>query len=161
MAKAAPESRAFTSTTLGRVRQNSRVSKTSIPATEPKLAKAQITQKRKSANEGYQDLKRRAEELGFVVHHSKFCITRSENVPFEHQARLEHIQALGRFQYHSYGLRPSPESVDKPWQLTNRHKAKRLSKLAIRCKEEIRNKAGWRAEVEFQLFERFNIEVAW
>jgi hypothetical protein len=161
MAKATPKSRAPTSTTLRRVRQNRRVSKSSIPAIEPKLAKAQITRKRKSANEEYRDLKRRAEKLGFVVHHSKFCSTRSVNVPSEHQARFEHIQALGRFQYHSYGLQPSPETVDKPWQLTNRHKAQRLSELAIRCRKENRNEAGWRAEVEFQLFERFNIEVAW
>jgi hypothetical protein len=114
----------------------------------------------KSANE-YRDLKWKAEALGFIVQHSGFHIKRPGNVPPEHQARFEHIQALGRFEYDSYGLQPSPETVDKPWQLLNKCKANKLSQLAIKCKEEKRNEAGWRDSVESKVFERFEIEVAW
>ena len=153
MTKVAPRSRKST--------RNNYASKAATVISKGSRRKAQNAQTPKSANDRYRDLKRKAEESGFVVHHAKFCNNRPGTVPTEHQARFEHIQTLGGFVYDTYGLQPSPETIDKPWQLVNKGKASRLSRLAIKCKEERQNEAGWRAIVEFRLFERFEIEVAW
>ncbi|KAF1847824.1 uncharacterized protein K460DRAFT_363850 [Cucurbitaria berberidis CBS 394.84] len=116
--------------------------------------------KTKSVNDRYRDLRHKAKELGIVVQQTKFCINRPGNVPIEHQAKFEHIQTLGRLAYDPYGLQPNPDTVDKPWQLANKLRAARLNKIAINCREERLNEGGWRARVEYRLFERFEIEVA-
>ncbi|CAG5166119.1 uncharacterized protein ALTATR162_LOCUS6885 [Alternaria atra] len=120
----------------------------------------QPLQKRKTPDQQYRDLKLKAEKLGFVIQHSKFCVSRPGNVPTEHQARFEHIQTLGKVEFDSYGLQPSPDTVDKPWQLENKGKANGIRQKAIKCREETTNEAKWRFEVEAKLFERFEIEVA-
>jgi hypothetical protein len=160
MTRTAPNPRKSKPGALRRKVQNSHVSKTAVLTKIPTRISIQSTKTFKPANE-YRDLKRKAEALGFAVQHSGFSTNRPGNVPLEHQARFEHIQALGCFEYDSYGLQPSPETVDKPWQLLNKCKANKLSQLAIKCKEEKRNEAGWRESVESKVFERFEIEVAW
>lgn len=161
MARVAPKSRSSRPASLRRRLQNSSASNATVLATNQNKKSVQTAHTRESAIDHYRKLKRKAEELGFVVQHSKFCSERPVNVPIEHQARFEHIQALGRLKYDSYGLQPSPESIDKPWQLKNKSKANRLSELAIKCKKERQNEAGWRAIVEFRLFDRFEFEVTW
>ncbi|KAE9366418.1 hypothetical protein N431DRAFT_419663 [Stipitochalara longipes BDJ] len=55
---------------------------------------------------------------------------------------------------------PNTETSDKPWQLENKARALKLVRYASKCRKENRNEAGWRSEIEFRLFERFDIEVA-
>jgi hypothetical protein len=137
------------------------VSRTRIPFRTSSQTGGQPTPKRKTTDEQYRELKLKAEKLGFVIQHTPFDVNRPGNVPAEHQARFEHIKTLGRVQFDSYGVYPSPDTVDKPWQLENKGKANAIRQKAIKCKEETTNEAKWRFEVEAKLFERFEIEVAW
>ena len=106
-------------------------------------------------------MRHKAEELNVEVQQQKFCVDRPGNVPVEHQAKFKDIQTLGRLAYASYTLQPRPDMHDKPWQQTNKRRAAKLSQIAIRCREERANEAGWRAKIEYRLFERFEVEVAW
>jgi hypothetical protein len=161
MTTSAPKPRARKLASLRKHHQSSNVSRARIPTGTSSQTGVQPLQKRKTPDQQYRDLKLKAEKLGFVIQHSKFCVSRPGNVPTEHQARFEHIQTLGKVEFDSYGLQPSPDTVDKPWQLENKGKANGIRQKAIKCREETTNEAKWRFEVEAKLFERFEIEVAW
>jgi hypothetical protein len=112
----------------------------------------------------YRELKRQAKQARIfvkpIIYNPKDSAS-NENVPTDHKDKFAVIQSLGRTQYFTYGYVPSNETPDKPWQLANRHKATVLMRCAAKCRKENRNEAGWRNEVEFRLFKRFDIEVAW
>lgn len=85
-----------------------------------------------------------------------------ENVPDDHQDTFRNIQALGSIKYASYGEPvPTAETADKPWQRDSKGRAVELQKSAVICRKELRNEAGWREEIEYPLFRRFKVEVAW
>jgi hypothetical protein len=118
----------------------------------------QRTQAPRTAKDRYRELRHKAKELNIVVQQATFCVDQPGNVPAEHRMKFDDIQMLGNLTYASYGLHPS---ADKPWQRANKKRAATLNQVAMRCREEKRNEGGWRAMVEFRLFERFEIEVAW
>lgn len=49
----------------------------------------------------------------------------------------------------------------KPRVYDTARRAARLTALAERCAEERKNEAGWRADLEPEVFLRFAVEVAW
>jgi hypothetical protein len=82
-------------------------------------------------------------------------------VPTDHKDKFATIQSLGRTPFFTYGYTPTTETSDKPWQLSNRNRARILVQYAAKCRRENRNEAGWRYEVESKIFVRFDFEVAW
>jgi hypothetical protein len=113
----------------------------------------------KTENDRYVEIKQIAEKLGIHIQKAKFHTDRPGKVPIEHQAAFGHIQTLGATAYTSYGLQPNPDTIDKPWQLLNKKRATTLNDAAIDCKRL--NEGTWREHVEYKLFERLKIEVAW
>ena len=63
--------------------------------------------------------------------------------------------------YESYAVQPRPDIINKPWELDNKLRAKRISQKAAQARGEYQNEDGWRMELENRVFERFEIEVAW
>ncbi|PVI00615.1 hypothetical protein DM02DRAFT_671842 [Periconia macrospinosa] len=118
------------------------------------------TRKPPTARQRYQKLAHEAKCLNIVFHHEKFSSSLQQESKVPHCEKFEHIQILGRLKFDSYGPQPSPDTVDKPWQLMNKNKAARLSEAAAKCKKEELNEEGWRERIEYRLFERFEIEVA-
>ena len=109
----------------------------------------------------YDNLKRKMKEEGILFPPHKYSARRCENVPEEHRSKFDAIQQLGRLSFEKYDYAPGIDGQDKPWQKNNSRKALRLVRDAVRCRAENRNEPGWRYELEPQIFERFNIEVAW
>lgn len=112
----------------------------------------------------YRELKRQTMQARIFVKptiYNPAGLGNKENVPTDHKDKFATVQALGGSPFFTYGYIPNTETSEKPWQLQNRARARRLVSYASRCRKENRNEAGWRSEVEFTLFERFDIEVAW
>ncbi|KAJ4371532.1 hypothetical protein N0V83_004751 [Neocucurbitaria cava] len=99
-------------------------------------------------------------EFRIKFHPQKFCPRRPGNVPKEHQTKFNHIQQLGQMKYDSYALQPRPDIIDKPWELDNKLRAKRVTQKAAQARTAYQNEDGWRMELENRVFERFEIEVA-
>ena len=131
------------------------------PAAKRRATKPNATRKTQTKAEQYRFLKEEAENLGFSNDQSKFRSEEPGNVPVAHREIFEHIQILGRKEYHAYDVDPNPEHIYKPWKLFNKSKASALRQLAVECVQEKRNEAGWRATIEYRLFSRFEDEVAW
>jgi hypothetical protein len=100
-------------------------------------------------------------EFRIKFHPKKFSPQRPENVPEEHQTKFKDIQQLGQMRYHSYALQPRPDIAKKPWELDNKTRAKRLTQKAARARSDYLNEDSWRMALENDIFERFEIEVAW
>jgi len=83
------------------------------------------------------------------------------DVPEEHQTKFKHIQQLGRMSYESYAIQPRPDTIDKPWELENKKRAKQMIYWAVRSRDDYQNEDSWRMELEPYVFERFKIEVGW
>jgi len=109
----------------------------------------------------YRTLKGEAKSCRIFINPKKYGPYSSTNVPVDHQEKFEVIQELGRTLYSTYGYVPHTETQNKPWQKVNKQRAAQLVHFAVKCRRENRNESGWRNEVEFRLFERFDIEVAW
>lgn len=124
-------------------------------------ASTRRTQKSPTAAQRYEELAQQAKTLNVIFHQRTFSGSQRQVSSHPHHQKFMHIQTLGRIVYDSYGLQPSPDTVDKPWQLINKKRAEKLCKLAVDCMEERLNEDGWRDRVEHTLFERFTIEVAW
>ncbi|KAH9878179.1 hypothetical protein J1614_003396 [Plenodomus biglobosus] len=73
---------------------------------------------------------------GFRItfHPQKFCPQRPGNVPKEHQTKFKHIQQLGQMIYESYAVQPRPDITNKPWELENKLRAKRISQKATQAR---------------------------
>ena len=113
------------------------------------------------AGDTLRDLRREAKRHRIFVNPTKYNGSHPGNVPDDHRPKFENIQTLGRLEYTTYGLQPSPDTPDKPWQHESKKRAAKLVHIAGKCRRENRNEAGWRYEVESRLFERFDVEVAW
>jgi len=111
----------------------------------------------------YRELKRNAKRCRIFFHTKKYDPFDPANlhVPTDHKDIFAIVQSLGRTSYSTFGYTPNLETPEKPWQLENKKRAATLVHFAAKCRRESRNEAGWRNEVEFRLFERFDIEVAW
>ncbi|KAI4677818.1 hypothetical protein J4E81_010748 [Alternaria sp. BMP 2799] len=81
------------------------------------------------------------------------------DVPEEHQIKFKHIQQLGKMSYESYAIQPRPDTIDKPWELENKRRAKQMIYWAVRSRDDHQNEDSWRMELEPYVFERFKIEV--
>ncbi|CZR61240.1 uncharacterized protein PAC_11136 [Phialocephala subalpina] len=112
------------------------------------------------ARVSYRELKRQAKSAHIHVKSTKYSPFDSSNVHADHKDMFAVVQSLGRTSYENYGHCPTNETPNKPWQLENKMRALKLVYLAVKCRKENRNEAGWRNEVESKLFERFDIEVA-
>ncbi|OCL06590.1 hypothetical protein AOQ84DRAFT_390079 [Glonium stellatum] len=108
----------------------------------------------------YRMLKREAKSRRISVNPKKYSPVNSDNVSIQHKEMFAVIQSLGRTEFDKYRFSPTIETPDKPWQQLNKILASKLVHLAAKCRKENRNEAGWRNEVEFRIFERFDIEVA-
>jgi len=113
------------------------------------------------SKESYRELKRQAKQCRIFVKPTKYSPLDSANVPGDHKDTFAVVQGLGRTLFLNYGYTPNNETPEKPWQLENKQRAAKLVHFAAKCRRENRNEAGWRSEVEFRLFEKFDIEVAW
>jgi hypothetical protein len=100
-------------------------------------------------------------DFRITFHPRKFSPRQPGNVPEEHQTKFNHIQQLGRMNYESYAVQPRPDIANKPWELENKLRARRISHKAAQARSEYQNEDGWRMELENRVFERFEIEVAW
>jgi hypothetical protein len=83
------------------------------------------------------------------------------NVPNDHREKFEIIQDLGRILYDLYIPHPDIDTPDKPWKGKNAQKALRLVHDSTLSRKDNLDEAGWREAIEFQVYERFKIEVAW
>jgi hypothetical protein len=63
--------------------------------------------------------------------------------------------------YHSYALQPRPDIANKLWELDNKMRAKRLTQKAAKARSDYLNEDSWRMALENDVFERFEMEVAW
>ncbi|KAI4940473.1 hypothetical protein J4E86_010853 [Alternaria arbusti] len=81
------------------------------------------------------------------------------DVPEEHQIKFKHIQQLGKMSYESYAIQPRPDTIDKPWELENKRRAKQMIYWALRSRDDYQNEDSWRMELEPYVFKRFKIEV--
>ncbi|OCK85348.1 hypothetical protein K432DRAFT_439332 [Lepidopterella palustris CBS 459.81] len=108
----------------------------------------------------YRELKRETKNHRIFINSTKYNPLKPTNVPEDHKEKFDVIQELGRTLYSRYGYVPDNETPEKPWQRANMERATKLVFFAAKCRRENRNEAGWRSEVEFRLFERFDIEVA-
>lgn len=120
----------------------------------------------KKSKDAFRNLKQRAKEARIFVDVKKFSLSIAQrnhwkHVPDAHRNIFRDIQTLGRTQYDSYTVQPTPESSHCPWQQERSKRAQTLVCLAERSLEDCLNEAGWRFRVEARLFERFDIEVAW
>ena len=112
----------------------------------------------------YRELKRQSKQARIFVKESIYNPLDSAsnvNIPTDHKDTFATIQSLGRKEFYTYGYIAHTNTTEKPWELENKKKAMVIAGLAQKCRRESRNEAGWRSEVEFKLFERFNFEVAW
>lgn len=100
-------------------------------------------------------------EFRIMFHPRKYCPEHPGNVPEQHQTKFQHIQQLGQMIYESYAVQPRPDITNKPWELENKLRAKRVSQKATQARSTYQNEDGWRMELENRIFERFEIEVAW
>ncbi|RYP08292.1 hypothetical protein DL765_008834 [Monosporascus sp. GIB2] len=115
---------------------------------------------RHSKDDEYRELKREAKRQGIEVDSIKYNPAMVVGVPTEHKDKFDVIQRLGRISFSNFGLLPSGDTPDKPWQGDIKKRAMQLMRFAARCRKENRNESGWRYEIEQRLFERFDIEVA-
>jgi hypothetical protein len=112
------------------------------------------------ANNTYRKLKAEAKRQRIFFGRQKYSV-RSDNVPNEHKEKFDIVLDLGRTLYDTYAFTPNSDTLEKPWQLENKHRASRLVSDAGTCRKENRNEPGWRLEFEHKVFERFKVEVAW
>ena len=111
----------------------------------------------------YRELKRHARQSRIFVQAKKYDPRdpANINVPIPHKDRFAALQSLGRTSYFTYGFTLNNDTLEKPWQLENKRQATTLVHLAAKCRRENRNESGWRNEVEFRLFQKFDMEVSW
>lgn len=101
-------------------------------------------------------------EFRITFHREESHPQRPGNVPEQHQTKFGQIQQLGQMKYDSYVVQPRPDSTDnRPWELENKLRAKRLSQKATQAIETCQNEDGWRMTLENHVFQRFENEVAW
>lgn len=81
--------------------------------------------------------------------------------PPTHAQLFHNIQSLGQTRFHDYKAEKINASVYEPWGAQNIRRAERIVERAKRLCSENRNEAGWRLELESEIFSRFTIEVAW
>lgn len=62
--------------------------------------------------------------------------------------------------YESYVVQIRPDITNKPWELDNKLRAKRIGQKAAQARSVYQNEDAWRMELENRIFERFEIEVA-
>ncbi|KAH7383189.1 hypothetical protein BKA66DRAFT_609113 [Pyrenochaeta sp. MPI-SDFR-AT-0127] len=98
-------------------------------------------------------------DFRITFHSQKFRLPHP-GVPLEHQTKFDHVQQLGQMKYDSYALQPRPDIINKPWELENKLRAKRIIQKAELSRDSYQNEGGWRMELENRVFERFDIEVA-
>ncbi|KAH8889236.1 hypothetical protein GQ53DRAFT_842939 [Thozetella sp. PMI_491] len=83
-----------------------------------------------------------------------------EGWPTTRQAIVEHIQKLGKQEYHQYQESISYDVLHRPWREQVRRRATRTVELAKSCLNGRKNEAGWRFSVEAEVMARLSIEVA-
>jgi hypothetical protein len=83
------------------------------------------------------------------------------NVPEEHREKFLCIQKLGEQKAEEYCSQPTMNNISGPWQRERKKSANDILQRAKKCREENRNEAGWRDEIETSVFQRFYIEVTW
>ncbi len=81
--------------------------------------------------------------------------------PTTHVDLFHNIQLLGQKTYHEYKADKTDCSADEPWGPHTARRAERIVEIAKRLRSENRNEAGWRLDLEPEIFSRFTIEVAW
>ena len=84
-----------------------------------------------------------------------------EQWPPTHARLFQNIQSLGQMRYHEYKADTTKRSLNEPWVAQSTRRAERVVARAKRLRSENRNEAGWRLELEPEIFSRFTIEVAW
>jgi hypothetical protein len=62
--------------------------------------------------------------------------------------------------FDSYALQPQPDIANKPWELNNKTRAKRLTQKAAQARSDYLNEDSWRMALKNDIFKRFEIEVA-
>lgn len=109
----------------------------------------------------YLKTKAQAEEHRIYFGPHKYSRRSCANIPDDHCEKFEIIQALGHTLFAPYMPSPDIDTPDKPWKGKNAQKAQRLAHESALCREDNLLEAGWREGIEFKVYERFRIEVAW
>lgn len=87
-----------------------------------------------------------------------FFYRNSSDWPAHARDHFSEIGDLGTRNFNDY-IEESDE--DKPWVQDTARRATRPTALAQWCADERKNEAGWRADLEPEVFLRFAVEVAW
>jgi hypothetical protein len=116
---------------------------------------------RHSKDDEYRELKREAKRQGIEVNSMKYNpFTNTQTTP-EHKEQFAVVQSIGRAAIEGFVQIANEKTPERPWQIETVRRAKKLNRLAVKCRRENRNESGWRHAIEPTLFERFDIEVAW
>ena len=81
--------------------------------------------------------------------------------PSSHADLFRNIQLLGQKKHNEYKADKINHSKNEPWRAQTARRAERVVAIAKRLRSENRNEAGWRLELEPEIFSRFTVEVAW
>jgi hypothetical protein len=81
--------------------------------------------------------------------------------PVTRKTIFEHIQKLGKTEYHRYQESISCDVLQRPWKEQVRQRAERTVETVKSCLDGRKNEAGWRLAVEPIILKRISYEVAW
>jgi hypothetical protein len=84
----------------------------------------------------------------------------SERWPLDHTVHFKNIYKIEKYRYDSYCADINFRSGEF-WRKHTKQQAKWLANRAIRLSFQGRNEAGWRFNVENDIFRRFQTEVTW
>lgn len=101
------------------------------------------------------DLKRLIKKLGISVKRLN-----TEALPIEHHETFKCIRSIGNKTLHDYCKDITLRS-NEPWRKQTHDRAKWVALRAASLVNQQRNEAGWRFELENDVFHRFRVEVAW
>jgi hypothetical protein len=87
--------------------------------------------------------------------------TKDTLLPPAHKEIFEDILELGNYRLSSYTATIDVRTKDEPWRRQTKCRVEWLSKRARALKEQRRNEAGWRFNLENHVLHRLLVEVAW
>jgi hypothetical protein len=109
----------------------------------------------------YLTLKREVEASKIHIISARYDDNYPENVPDNHREKFRCVQELGGRHFDVYCSQPSMNPTSGPWQRERKKTAQVIFKKASKCREERLNEDGWRANIEYCIFNRFDTEVTW
>lgn len=84
----------------------------------------------------------------------------SHALPLQHCRTFNRIRAIQKKNLDDYH-KDSTSQSNKPWREQTYKRAKWLATCAAKLVDQQRNEAGWRFNIENDVFHRFRVDVAW